>query len=75
MKSKSFNLKLTEADHATLFSKSKAAGISATEFLRRCIRGEPVTVFPVGPDIVKSFKEYLKTIDDSKDELNWEEPS
>ena len=75
MKLKSFNLKLTEFDHATLFSKSTAAGLSATEFLKRCIHGQPVTVFPVGEDTVKSFKEYLKSIDDSNDEISWEEPS
>ena len=75
MKLKSFNLKLTESDHDTLFAKSEAAGLSATDFLRCCIQGQTVTVFPVGPDTVKSFKEYLKSIDDSNDEIKWEEIS
>lgn len=70
MAKKEFKLFLSEADHTTLFAKSRQACISASEFLRRCIRGQEVTVIPLGEDVISSLKDYLDSVDDSEEKFN-----
>ena len=68
MNKKIFKLILTEADHKTLFDKSRQSRLSASEFLRRCIRGQEINVIPLGDDVISSLKEYLDSVGDAIDE-------
>ena len=70
MAKKEFKLFLSEADHTTLFAKSRQARISASEFLRRCIRGQEIKVIPLGEDVISSLKDYLDSVGDSEEKFD-----
>ena len=73
MAKKEFKLFLSEADHTTLFAKSRQARISASEFLRKCIRGQEINVIPLGEDVISSLKDYLDSVGDTEEKFNTNE--
>lgn len=67
MRNKLFKLFLSEEEHAMLFEKSNAAGIPASAFLRLCIEGKDVQVFPLSEDVIASVKAYLNSLSSDPD--------